>query len=69
MKKRLCTHKKRSRSFRVIFYSSEMSINLVCVSNPGCKFDPQDNTNYRCNPPESTREDARNVRCNLAANC
>jgi hypothetical protein len=73
MKRKLCKHKKHSWLSRIIFYSTEGNTNPGCIYNDECNMGDEssapDGVNYRCNPPESTREGVRNVRCNLAVNC
>jgi hypothetical protein len=73
MKKRLYKNKKQRSRLKVVFYSTEGSTNPGCTYNDGCNVgelpETFDGTNYRCNPPKSTRDGARNIRCNLAVNC
>jgi hypothetical protein len=70
MKKRLRKNRKYHGPLGVVLYSSEWGTN-ECIYNDRCNvpYKLPDGTNVRCIPPESTREGARNVRCNLAANC
>jgi hypothetical protein len=77
MKKKLCKSRKYSGSLGVVLYSSEGEPNNSCTFDTNCNTKifcglesrAPDGVNYRCNPPESTRDGARNVRCNLAVNC
>jgi hypothetical protein len=78
MKQKLWKNRKPYFRFKVVLYSNEGG-----GPNKGCTFDTPCNTkipcgtgdktpdgvNNRCNPPESTQDGARNIRCNLARLC
>jgi hypothetical protein len=79
MKQKLWKGRKPCPQFRVVLYSGEVNDGCTfdtnvsdCNTKIFCGLrdkKPTDGVNYRCNPPESTRDGAKNVRCNLAKFC
>lgn len=74
MKKKLRKSRKQYSLFKVVFYSNENGTNRSCSSNTCniksvCGGQQEGSVNYRCNPPDSTWPDTKNVRCNLMKNC
>jgi hypothetical protein len=79
MKRKLCKNRKQYSLLKVVLYSNEGESNRGCSWDINCNVkifcgrnptSPASNgINVRCNPPESTQDGARNVRCNLAVNC